>query len=157
MSSLDHLFEQNRAWAQFVGETTPDECPYLTSMYEPNEVPKLVTNLLNRPVDPSDSESPTIRQYFRERHGRDPTPTEIRQALEAEAESRATSLIERVRPKASAASQGSLSTPSANEESTSLSNQHAASSPSARAGNESREERMKRLKAELEAEPATSE
>lgn len=147
--------DEHRFWSQFVGETTPDEYPYLTSMHDPNEVPKLVRNLIHRPIDSNDPESPTLLQSFRAKYDRDPTPKEIREALEAEAETRATSLLSRFKPRTQ--SQVTPSTPLATEESTSLSNQHAQTSTSARPGNESREERVKRLKAELEAETATSE
>lgn len=149
-------YAQQRAWADFVRQIEPEEYPHLTSMYEPTEVPRLVQNLLSRPSDASDPESPTVREVFRERFGRDPTPKEIRDALEHEAEERATSLLERLHRKspAQATPPGS---PEANQEPTSLSNTHAQSSPSTRASTETREERLRRLKEELEAEVAKSE
>lgn len=147
---------QRQFWARFVGEIDPAEYPHLTAVHKPTAIPDLVHALLNRPHDPSDPESPTVRQVFRAQYDRDPTPKELRDALEHEAEEHAMSLIERLKPKASPApSQATPPTPPATEESTSLSNQHAASSPSARTSTETREERVKRLKEELLAEEAT--
>lgn len=142
-------------WSQWVNEITEAEYPNLTGLYQPDQIPDLVLGLLNRPQDPSDDESPTVREFFKSRYGREPTRKEIRDALEAEAETRATSLIERFKPKTQAASeQVTPSTPAANSGSPSLSNQHASSSPSSIARTESREERIRRLKEELEAEAA---
>jgi hypothetical protein len=64
--------------------------------------------------------------------------------------------LERFKPK-TVPSPETPETPPAKPESPSLSNQHAASSPSAKTGTKSREERMRELKAELEAEMASSE
>lgn len=139
-------FESTRA---FVASITPDECPYLTTVHPATAIPGLVRGLLNRPQDPTDPESPTVIEAFRNRYGREPSAKEIRESLEAEAEVYAKSLMERF-PKPP--SQVTPETPLATEESTSLSNQHAASSPSGRARTKSREERMKELKEQLEAE-----
>ncbi len=149
--------EERRGWASFVAEITPDEYPHLTAVHEAHEIPKLVMTLLNRPQDPTDPESPSVREVFRAQYRRDPTPKEIRDALEAEAELRATSLLERLTPKKTATSQATPETPAAKPESPSLSNQHAASSTSARVGTETREERLRRLKEELEAEASATE
>lgn len=143
-------FESTRA---FVASITPDECPFLTTVHPANAVPGLVHGLLNRPQDPTDPDSPTVLEAFKARYNRGPTPKEIRETLEAEAESYARSLMERF-PKP-APSQATPETPLATEESTSLSNQHAAASSSTRARTPSREERMRELKAQLEAEAAT--
>jgi hypothetical protein len=144
-------------WSQWVSEITEDEYPNLTGLYQPTQIPDLVLGLLNRPQDPSDDESPTVREFFKSRYGREPTRKEIRDALEAEAETRATSLIERFKPKTQAASeQVTPSTPAATSESPSLSNQHASSSPSSRSGAYDRAAEVKRLKEELEAETAST-
>lgn len=150
------LAQRQREMRDFVGGITADEYPHLTSVYEAKQIPGLVTALVNRPHDPSDSESPTVLQVFRSTYDRDPTAKEIRDALEHEAELYAMSLMERLKPK-SAPSQVTPATPPANLESTSLSNQHAANSPSGISRTKSREERMKELKEQLEAEAATSE
>lgn len=145
-----------QAMRSFVAEITPDEYPHLTTLYPPTEVPRLVSDLMSRPHDPSDPESPSVLQVFRATYNRAPTPKEIRDTLEHEAELRAMSLLE-AHSKRSAPSQATPQTPPAIEESTSLSNHHAASSSSSLTRTESREERMRKLKAELEAEQATDE
>lgn len=149
--------EQERIERAFVAGTMPDEYPHLTTMYKPQEVPHLVRNLLHGPHDPRDPNSPTVLQVFKAKHNRLPNDQEIREALEQNAKIRATELMSRLGPKTQVApSQATPSTPQASEESTSLSNHHASSSSSATPRTESREERMKRLKEELEAEASTT-
>lgn len=146
---------------RFVGEITQSECPFLTALYEPHEVPGLVNSMLHERQDPTDPESPTTLDVFRSKYGRSPTDKELREALEHRAELRATSLQERIPKKDTAKSQVTPPTPPATstrvEESTSLSNQHAASSSSGISRNKSREEVMKELKDQLEAEASATE
>lgn len=148
--------EERRGWQSFVSGITSEECPHLTTLYEANEIPGLVMSLLNRPHDAADPESPSVREVFRAHYRRDPTPKEIRESLEHEAELRATSLLERLNPK-KPPPQATPSTPPATPESPSLSNQHASSSSSAKVGTESVEDRMRKLKEELEAEASATE
>lgn len=151
-----HFAEQKRALeTQFVRETDPEEYPYLTSIYQPHEVPSLVGQMLNRPADSDDPDSPTVLQAFQIRHGRLPTNKEIRDALEHEAESRAKGLLERFKPKE--ASQVTPETSAQDAGSPSISNQHAAKVSTGSSRKKSREERLKELTAQLEAEQASTE
>lgn len=143
--------QKDQFWKGFVREIRPEECPHLTSLYPAHQVPQLVHDLLNRPYDPNDGDSPTVLEQFQAKLGRAPTPKEIRQALESEAELRATSFIARRTPPVTPAT----ATQSANG-SPSLSNQDAASSGTA-ARPKTREERMKELKEQLEAEMTANE
>lgn len=150
---------ERQSWARFVSEITPEEYPHLTAMHEASEIPGLVVSMMNAPHDPTDPESPSVRDVFRSQYRRDPTPKEIREALETQAEIRAKALVSRLTPKQTTTPESPETppTPKAKSGSPSISSQHATSSPSTSAGTESREERMKRLKEELEAEQARSE
>lgn len=145
---------------QFVSEIDKNEYPHLTTVYEPHQIPGLVTRLLNEPQDPTDPESPSLLEAFRARYDRAPTNKEIRDALEHKAEIYASRVYESVSARRKpTSSQVTPATPTATpngEESTSLSNQHAASSPSGPPRTKSREDVMKEIRAELEAEVAAT-
>lgn len=151
--------QRHQSMRQFVGSITPDECPHLTSLYEPHEVPTLVEKLLTKPADPSDPGGPTLLEHFVETNGRKPTDKEIRECLEYDAEIRATRLMSRTRPSDAAAPETPQPSPdpvpaaSASKGGpSSISNQHAAPSSSSKSRKKSREELRKELTARLEAE-----
>ncbi len=140
---------------KFVGETTPDECPHLTTLYRATDVPNLVKELLNRPADPDDPESPTMLQHFQETHNRVPTDAEIRECLEYEAELRAKEIAEglsrrRAVPDAQAQPASTQSSQSDSGPS-GISNQHGAVTNSAKKPALSLEERRRKAKADLTA------
>jgi len=144
----------------FVGAITSAECPHLTALYEANEVPGLIEGLLNRPADPNDSGGQSMLEAFREQRGRDPSDVEIREVLEYEAGVRATKILEaqRIRERASVATspESQKQDSSKNEGgSNGISNQHAASSVTAKKPlslEEKRKKMRKDLAAALEAE-----
>lgn len=138
--------QQERGMRLFVGSISPDECPNLTALYKPAEVPGLVRELLNRPMDESDPESPTLLQNFVDRYGRQPTDAEIRGALELEAEERATRILQRRQAASSPSEPERAAGPDG------LSNQDAAVSSHASLAKKSREERKRELMERLEAE-----
>ncbi len=147
----------HQAMKEFVGAITAKECPNLTTLYAAREVPSLVNELLYRPSDPENAESPTMVQAFFEEKGRNPTDKEIRECLEYEAELRATRILEqhqsRARPgEASVAtSPGDLAQTSPKSESgpNGISNRHAASTTSTGKRPLTLEERRKKSKKEL--------
>ena len=148
--------EHTRAQAMksFVSSITPDECPNLVALYEPHQVPVLVRDLLHSPSN-ADPEL-TVLEYFEAAHGRKPSDSEVRKALEHDAEARATRILSGQRSHATTEAQDSQAAPSATPGGPpSLSNQHAASSttaPSAR--KKSREEVKRELAEALEREAA---
>ena len=90
----------------FVSEINEDNCPNVVALYKPTEIHGLVRDLLNRPyVDEETGKETgeTLLQAFQAVHGRPPTNAEIRESLEAEAQSRATKIIERDRAAAARA------------------------------------------------------
>lgn len=155
---------KQQAMVSFVRTITPDECPHLTSLYEAHEVPPLVEKLLTRPADPSDPNGPTLLEHFEDTHGRKPTDKEIRECLEYDAEIRATRLMGRTRPRDAATSEDKAQSPpdpapaasESNSGPSSISNQHAASSSSAKPRKKTREELRKELTERLEAESGRS-
>lgn len=149
------------AMRAFVGAITAKECPNLTALYEAHEVPALVDELLNRPSDPEDYESPSMVQAFREQKGRNPTDAEIRECIEYEAELRATKILERHRapaPVSVATSPGGPTQDSPKSESgpNGISNKHAAGTSSPAKNplslQEKRKAKRRELTAALEAE-----
>lgn len=149
---------------RFVSEITPDECPNLTSLYDAHEVPPLLENMLKRPINPGDPHSPTLLKAFQDEHGRNPTNAELRRALEAEAESRATRLQKLQAPAGSqvpkepvaATDQQPAPAPSpATPGPSSISNRHAASTSTGKkplSFEEKRKQNREALKKQLEAE-----
>jgi hypothetical protein len=148
---------------RFVSEITSDECPNLTSLYDAHEVPALLENMLKRPLNPGDPRSPSLLKAFQEEHGRNPTNAELRRALEADAESRATRLQKRQEP----AGQQAPPTPAAETDQlpppappatsgpSSISNRHAASTSTGKkplSFEEKRKQNRDALKKQLEAE-----
>ena len=151
---------KQQSMVAFVRTITPDECPHLTSLYEAHEVPSLVEKLLMRPADPSDPNGPTLLEHFEDTHGRKPTDKEIRECLEYDAEIRATRLMGRTRPRDAATAADKPQSPSdpapaasdSNSGPSSISNQHAAPSTSAKTRKKTREELRKELAERLTAE-----
>ncbi len=139
-------------WSDFVQGITPDAAPHLTALHPPGDIPKLVKGMLNRPADPSDKDSPTVLQVFRQKYRRDPTHDEIVEGLEQAAASRATDLLSRL-PKPKTLD----TTTSQTANGTSLSNQHGSASSVTPSETKTREQIIKELQAEMEAEVAASE
>jgi hypothetical protein len=144
----------------FVSEITEDNAPNLVALYPAHEVPSLVTELLNRPhIDPDTGEpsGETLLRAFQHVHGRSPTNAEIRDSLEAEAESRATKILETHRrrngtgtPNVQASGAGQLQPPSKNGTGPSgISNTHASVTTSGKSRKPSLEEKRKAAKREL--------
>ena len=112
----------------FVKGINEKDHPNFVAMYpDPNEVPEMVSKLLNSRMDPRDSRSPTVLQHFKDTHdGRSPTDDEIRESLESEAETRATSLIKRHQARLASQAPGQSQVPANAENGPSgISNQHA--------------------------------
>lgn len=142
--------QKEHAMRSFVKSIAPDECPSLTALYQPREVPGLVREFLGRSTDESDPEAPTVLDAFIDEYNRPPTDLEIRQALEFEASSRATRLLERSRTAAS-----SQVEPDTAAEGPGISNQHAAESARTNSSRgKSRAEIKRELTERLEAEAA---
>jgi hypothetical protein len=146
---------------EFVGAITEKECPNLTALYEAHQVPGLVDELLQRPMDPSDPESPSMIQAFVAQHRRNPTDKEIREALEHEAELRATKVLTRNRAAAASSGAQSGEAPTQDPAKTGrgpggISNQHAAVTATGKKRpptiEEKRKETRRQLTAALEAE-----
>lgn len=148
--------EQQRtaAMRSFVSKINPDDHPNVTSIYAADEIPSLVTELLNRPTSRG---GPSMVELFKEQHGRSPRDEEIIEVLEYEAQERATRLLER--HKASLASQADSAQPQSGP--SGISNQHAAATNGASKKPLSKDERRKRAREEitaaLEAESADRE
>lgn len=155
---------KQHAYREFVGAITAKECPNLTALYQAKEVPKLVDELLTRPSDPDDPDSPTMVQVFHARKGRNPTDKEVRECLEYEAELRANRILERNRNPAGsdgapvATSPGGPAQDSSKNESgpNGISNRHAASTTTTPKRpltlEEKRKAKRRELTAALEAE-----
>lgn len=88
--------ERHEITRSFVSEINEENSPHLVALYAAGEVPGLVRELLNRPyIDEQGRKTgESTLQAFQAEHGRDPTNAEIRESLEAEAQSRATKIIE---------------------------------------------------------------
>jgi len=149
----------------FVGGINEREHPHLVAEYpDPNDIPELVTKLLNRKADPQDPKSPTMLKAFNDRYGRNPTDDEIREALEFDSERRATRIIESRSRRASAeaptlqAPERSQKQPPAKTASgtSGISNQHASitnsGKPRPRTLEEKRREKRRELIESFEAE-----
>lgn len=148
---------ERQAMVGFVSEITPVECPHLTRLYDAHEVPKLVSELLTRVVDTDDGPM-TELELFKVQLGRNPTNKEIRAALELEAKSRATRILELKQeaetPSATTESQSPETAPppkngASNAGPSGISNQHAARTSTA---NPPRKKTREELKAELTAQ-----
>lgn len=141
--------QQSQVFKNFVERTDPEKYPHMTARWEPSELHGAIGSLLNSPHDASDPRSPTTLEVFRSKYGRAPNDEEIREALEAQAETYATNLIAKVsarKPPPLAVQTG----PSA----TGLSSQHAAQSSGGSTRTKSREETMRALREQAEAERA---
>ncbi len=136
----------------FVAGINEKDHPNFVAMYpDPNEVPEMVSKLLNSRMDPRDSRSPTVLQHFKDTHdGRSPTDDEIRESLEAEAETRATSLIKRHQARLASQAPGQ-SQVSANAENgpSGISNQHASVTTAGKKRPPSLEEKRRIARKEL--------
>lgn len=124
---------RHRIMRDFVSTITPDNSPYLVSMHpDPNDVPRLVSQMLHRPVNRADPESPTYLEAFKMKHGRPPNDAEIRAGLEYEARERAMGVVSTHQTRVAPASNGSPSlqpsAPSVAPGPRSMSNQHAVGS-----------------------------
>lgn len=140
----------------FVGQIVPTECPNLTALYEPHEVPRLREELLDRPTALDDGTTVTMLEFFQAKHDRDPTDAEVRECLEYEAELRATKILNSQRAKVAAAQAPPSTSPEAppapDSGPRSISNQHAAAvSSSPKKSRLSEEERRKKIRQELSA------
>jgi cell fate (sporulation/competence/biofilm development) regulator YlbF (YheA/YmcA/DUF963 family) len=85
--------EKRETVRSFVQGINPTDHPHITALYEPQQIPTLVSNMLNRPLNRQDPESPTVLEHFVALHKREPTNEEIRESLESEAASRATKIL----------------------------------------------------------------
>lgn len=86
---------KTQAMREFVKEIAPDECPNLTALHAPHEVPELLEKMVNRVHHFEDGVPVTMLEDFQARYRRSPTRQELRVALEREAEVRVTKLLER--------------------------------------------------------------
>jgi hypothetical protein len=146
----------------FVSSITPDNCPTLVVEYEAHEVPVLLQEVLERPASrPRDVDTrraydlfreeygrtPTSLELFRSLHRRYPTEPELREALELEAQSRATSRESRRAGYNPPPQQASAEPTAAGPES--ISNQHAPGTNGAAPKKASLEERRRRARDEM--------
>lgn len=151
--------EQERAtmFKRFVAETDPEKYPHFTAVHRPEDLPSVVSRLLNRPADPDEPDGPTLIEAFKARYNRAPSDDEIRQSLEYEAESYAKNIVERFKPKAESPQATPPETSQGADTATapSLSNQHAANITSGATRNKPFSSRVKELAAMVEAEMAS--
>jgi hypothetical protein len=152
-------YEASRTEAQradtvrsFVRGINPDEHPYLVASYSPEAIPELVSNLLNRRLDPSDPDGETVHQAFYREHKRDPTDVEIRESLESMAEERATKIVKSHQARALAQSQASDTSQAPAKTASGpsgISNQHASVTTSGKKRPPTLEEKRKAMRKEL--------
>lgn len=142
---------EEQSMRAFVGSIAPSECPNLTSLYEPFEIPALVRDLLSRPPEGQPG-GPTLLQRFKMEHGRIPNDAEIRECLEHEASLRATRILKRHRD-SEAAQQATQSQEQVTEQAgpKGISNQHAATTSTGKQKPLSLEERRALARRELTA------
>jgi hypothetical protein len=136
------------AMKMFVGSITPDNAPNLTLVYEPHQVPALVEELLHRPVDDGTGRTIPLIRKFNIEHGRNPSDDEIREALELEAQPRATRILEGHAKRSSQPTNGQAQQAPAQTESgpNGISNQHAAATSSGKKKALSLEERRRQAR-----------